>query len=373
MYKLTLLLLSVTLLFSCQKFDKYEEVSPEITSASKPTGIMLEEYVGNDGHIRNILVFSSDKAYFNKIEELEEAEEKEEQEFLNNHPDATEEEINRYDSIEHYDEYKVYKDFASYLKFNALLYHYIDAENSWLNNSDLDENLNPDLLFFGLSKGELAVLNVDFAYKIKNDKVNFIVKHFPDGIAVITDGDYSTLNYLSRFKKLADIDLTNLKNVQSSFTSSFSCTSWNREVDYRTIEPRLRLYGVTRVTRFFVVWGYVVAFTKVRATAKTYKKLWWCNCWRKYRVSSLRAAIDGKVYIDACGGSLTHTFDKNVDFREKHNRSTVTYRLNFPVPYDAWPFDRIYVEDDKLWGHFYAKGIEWFKLDFYDGDWIQIH
>ncbi len=378
MKKFTLLNISVIFIFifaifSCKKFDENIEASDTNNYLSRTVKIKKEQYRGNDGKMREILVFSTDDDYFKKVDELEELAEAEEQKFLKKYPNATEEEINRYDSIENFDEYKVYKDFAQSMNFDALLYDYIDTENKWL-NSDLDERYNPYRKFFGLDESELSILNKDFSYKIKNNKINFIIKHFPDGVAVITDGNYETLNHLSEFKTLAKSDVKSLKNVQYSYSSSSSCTSWNREVDYRTIGNGKRLYGITRVTRYYDVWGWMVSITKVKAKAKTVKKRWWCNCWRRYRVSHIKAAIDGELSLDYCNGQLREYFNKNNNFKEKRNRSSVTYRFPYPPPDPySWPWDRVYIADDKLWGYFYANGTEWFKLDFYDGDFVQIH
>ena len=279
-----------------------------------------------------MLIFKSDDEYFNKITELEKEAENEEQDFINRHPNASELEINYYDSIENFDEYRVYKNFAQSLNFDALIYDFINLKQLWM-ESDLNENLNPYIKFYGLDEAELSILNKDYAYMIENDDVRFIIKHFSDGIAVITDGNLNTLNHLSSFNSLHDSDVELLENVQYSFNSSSNCISWGTQIDYRSLNRNStkRVYGITRITRYYEVWGYIVSLTKLKVKAVTIKKRWWCNCWRRYRVSHIKAAIDGRVGEWYCG-DYNIFLDKSNNYKEKTNRSKVVYKFYYPPP-----------------------------------------
>ncbi len=348
--------------------------------------ISVFDYTDRNGEHQKMLIFLNSDDYFRQLDILEVLDEQHEQDFLNNHPNATEEEINRYDSIEHFDEYQVYKDFNNRYNFSSQLFNYIRAENTWLNDPDLSPSLDPDLLYYGLDIGELSILNNDWAFMYRNKELQQIVKYYSDGIVLITDGDIQTLNQISGYTSIKDAPIEKLENCISfnnGNTSSF-CISVNREQDYRTIGNNKRIKGVVKVKKFQAQYddsngngiiepneyGTVITNNKVKVKAKTIKKRWWGGWWR-YRVSEIKAAIDGEAYVGDCGSSNTITFDKNVNYKEKHNRAKAIYRKVFPNPKQgAIEFTGLYIEDDAVWGYFYSHNHKRFKLDFSDGTFV---
>ncbi len=293
--------------------------------------------------------------------------EQHEQEFLDRHPNATEEEINRFDSIEQFNEYQVFLDFDEEFSFNGLIHNYIVAENEWLSHNDLPDILDPDNIYFGLDENELAILNQDYAYMIDNGGKNpIIVKHYPDGVVIINDGSINTLNQISQYSQIAGngifVDgLTNVNVVESS-SSSTNCKFWHREQDYRTLGD-IRIKGVVKVKSHIEL----VQNVKVKTKAKTIKHHWYG--WTRYRVSSIKTAVDGEAYEDSCNGT-TYFFSKSRDFRERTNSSKVKFKRSGS---DLGNFDALYYTDNMLWGYFYIDDNPKFKLDFYNGTYEAIN
>ena len=92
--------------------------------------------------------------------------------------------------------------------------------------------------------------------------------------------------------------------------------------------------------------------------------------WR-YRVSEIKAAVDGVAAVGDCGSSNTITFDKNVNYKEHHNWAKAKYKKVFPNPKQgAIEFTGLYIENDNLWGYFYSHNHKRFKLDFSDGTFV---
>ena len=177
-----------------------------------------------------MLVFLNSDDYFKQLDILDELDEQHEQDFLDRYPNATELEINRFDSIENFDEYQVYKDFNYRYDFESQLFKYIEAENVWLNDSNLSPTLDPDILFYGLDINELSTLNADWAFMYRNKEVQQIVKYYSDGIVLITDGDVNTLNQISGVTSIKDVPIDKFENCESfdNGNTSLFCISANR-------------------------------------------------------------------------------------------------------------------------------------------------
>ncbi len=146
--------------------------------------------------------------------------------------------------------------------------------------------------------------------------------------------------------------MENCISFNNGNTSSF-CISVNREQDYRTIGNNKRIKGVVKVKKFQAQYddsngngiiepneyGTVITNNKVKVKAKTIKKRWWGGWWR-YRVSEIKAAIDGEAYVGDCGSNNTITFDKNVNYKEYggygyHLRETIEIFETYPEQ-DNW-------------------------------------
>jgi len=322
-----------------------------------------------------MLVFPNADAYDTQIETLEEQDEIHENNFLEQYPNATEEEINYYDSISGFNEYQVYIDFDNHLDFNGLIFNYIDAENEWLSHDDLPHDLDPDEIFFGLDEAELAILNQDFAYMISKGETNQIIKYFKDGVVVITDGDINTLNTLSNSETIEDSGADKMDNVVQNFWTHLInnvCIAGNREQDFRTIANNRRIKGIVKLKRRIVG----VQALKVKAKAKALKKRR-RGGWKKYRVSQLKAAVDGFAGKDDCWGanstSNNYYFDKNDPncYKEENNRKKAVFKRKIISSTQSnAPFTALYINDGNLWGWFYSHDTPRFKLDFYDGTFI---
>ena len=386
------LITSFFVFFSCKKvFDesgdksKIEETSFN-RSSNQDVPISIFEYTDRNGQQQQMLVFLNSDDYFKQLDILDELDERHEQDFLDRHPNATELEINRFDSIEHFDEYQVYKDFNYRYNFESQLFKYIEAENAWLNDPNLSPTLDPDLLFYGLDINELSILNADWAFMYRNKEMQQIVKYYSDGIVLITDGDIRTLNQISGVTSIKDAPIDKFENCESfdNGNTSLFCISANREQDYRTIGTKKRIKGVVKVKKFqaysndsnhngFIEpneYGVVITNNKVKVKAKTIKKRWWGGWWR-YRVSEIKAAIDGEAAVGNCGSSNTITFDKNVNYKEHHNWAKAKYKKAFPNPKQGYmDFTGLYIEDDAVWGYFYSHNHKRFKLDFSDGTFV---
>ena len=327
------------------------------------------QYIDRNGHEQEMLVFKSDDDYFAQLDRLDMLDDQHEQDFLNRHPNATEEEINRFDSIEQFNEYQVFLDFDDNLNFNGLIHNYIDAENEWLSHNDLPDNLDPDNIYFGLDENELAILNQDYAYMIDNGGKNpIIVKHYPDGAVIINDGSINTLNQISQYSQIAGngvfVDgLTNVKVVESSSSSSY-CKSWHREQDYRTL-GNIRLKGIVKIKRHIAC----VQKIKVKAKAKTLKHHWYG--WTRYRVGTLKAAVNGDCKLDDCDASDSYYFDRDRDYKEKQNASKVKFKRSGSSIFNG--ADALYYKQGWMWGYFYKDGDPKFKLDFYNGTYNEIN
>ena len=333
------------------------------------------QYIDRNGHEQEMLVFKSDDDYFAQLDRLDMLDDQHEQDFLNRHPNATEEEINRFDSIEQFNEYQVFLDFDDNLNFNGLIHNYIDAENEWLSHNDLPDNLDPDNIYFGLDENELAILNQDYAYMIDNGGKNpIIVKHYPDGAVIINDGSINTLNQISQYSQIAGngvfVDgLTNVEVFEDPVNTGY-CIMSNTERDYRTVGNNKRIKGMIKV-KYFQSGGIVITRNKVKVKAKSIKRNW-LGMWCRYRVCHIKAAVDGVVSIgdpaNVCGND-NFIFNPDVDKKERSCASKVKYKKYFPNNDPAFQYN-VNFENQKLWGYYFSDHSPRFKLDAYDGTFI---
>ncbi len=361
------------------EFQSSETYQSKTTIPDVPISTFI--YTDRNGKQQQMLVFKNSDDFFKQLDILEELDEQHEQDFLNKHPNATEEEINRLDSIEQFDEYKVYKDFNYRYNFESQIFNYIEAEITWLNDPNLSSSLDPDLLFYGLDENELSILNADWAFMYENENLRQIVKYYSDAIVLIKDGDINSLNQISGYSSIKDVPQERLRNCERFDLGDYtvSCVSANRESDYRTIGRNRRLKGVVKVKKYqassidyngngVIEPGELIVITrnKVKAKCKTIKKRWWGGWWR-YRVSQIKAAIDGEAHVNDCMDPNMIVFDKEINFKEEHNRAKAKYKKVFPDPSMGVNLYGLYMEDDRVWGYFYSHNRKRFILDFYNG------
>lgn len=390
LFKSFILLILAILVTSCTNEDFNNEIANNndntkmLQRNSSCANIDKLAYQDNEGIRKEILVFTSTDDFFEQTECLEEFEERYEEEFLSTVPSGvSEEELNELDEEYGFNEYQVYLDFNRELEFTSLIHKYIDAERDYLNTEELPEELDPDVLFFGLEEPEMAILNIDKAYMIKNKQHQFIVVFYVDGILVITDGSIDTLNDISNAESIENIDgIEKISNVQVLDPPTYnSCVTSNREQDYRRLSRKKRIKGVIKLKAHQAVWfddngngirdpsgadSYItIVKNKIKVKAKTIKKRWWGGWWR-YRVGHIKAALGGEAGQGACVGDVF--FDKDVEKKEKRNRAKVKYKHIAP----NGTINGIYASNNRLWGYFSKSHRERFRLDFYNGTYERL-
>jgi len=342
-------------------------------------------YFDNDGRRKEILVFTSTDAFFEQTEHLEELDERYEDDFLSTVPsNISEEELNELDEEYGFNEYQVYLDFNREFEFTSLIHQYINAEIEYLSNEELPNELDPDVLFFGLEEPEMAILNTDKAYMVKNKQHQFIVVFYVDGILVITDGSTETLNEVANSDTIAEIEgiekIPNVQVLDPPPTYEY-CVTANTERDYRKLARKKRVKGVIKLKAHQAAWfddnnngihdpepadSYItIVKNKIKVKAKTIKKRFWGGWWR-YRVNHIKSALGGEAGQGACVGDVF--FDKEIEKKEKHNRAKVKYIFTAP----NGSINGVHASDDRLWGYFTTNNRERFRLDFYNGTYERL-
>ncbi len=153
MKKITSLILSGSMLFliSCQK-NAEKQAAKDFTVTAIPKS--------GDGADSKILRFTSWEAYDNTLENLQNAVEDHETGFLDQYPDnITDEELDDIEDAVGHDENAPLREFEVTHGFTSLLGGFLDAEEDWLNNDELDEENVPEDGFHGLSEEELTLVN----------------------------------------------------------------------------------------------------------------------------------------------------------------------------------------------------------------------
>ena len=385
LFKSFILLVLVVFVTSCTNEDFNDETANNDNTKMLQRNSFCSDidkltYHDNQGRRKEILVFTSTDGFFNQTDCLEELEDRYEDEFLNTiPPNVSEEELNELDEEYGFNEYQVYLDFNSELEFTSLLHKYIEAEREYLNTEELPEQLDPDVLFFGLEEPEMAILNIDKAYMVKNKQHQFIVVFYVDGILIITDGSINTLNEVANHDTIADIDgIEKMPNIQvlDPPPTFYYCVTTNTERGHFTFSSKKRIKGVSKLKAHAAAWfddnnngvrdpspadSYItIVKNKIKVKAKTIKKRFWGGWWR-YRVGYIKAALGGIGGQGDCVGNVV--FDENIEKEERRNKAKVKYIYTAP----NGTVNGIHVSDDKLWGYYTANN-KAFKMDIYNGN-----
>ena len=360
-------LISITILFSCKKFDTSDNALPsDILYASRQDkgDIYKIEYINKEGQPTDILVFSS----LNKFNEIKHNLEREENEqdslFVSRFEGLSETAINEMDSVYNFDEYAVYKNFMKNLNFKGKLYDYITDEKNWLNN-DMEEALDPDLKYYGLDIADLAMVNSDFAFAIQNGKNIKIYKYFDDGMVCIEDGNIKTLNEISNYTSISAFnlkDFPNLKKILDWLHQNLCLANVRRQKVYIFDGGTKKVKIVTKIKRYI----FDVQSLKGKVKIKLYKKNG-RKRWKKWRARQLKVAVNGYGRLDQCTGT-PFWFNYNRDCSIVRNKFKAKYKYVIAHWYTLNPsHTALYIKDEWLYGLGYVNGQLKIQTDFFDG------
>lgn len=291
---------------SCQKESDFETLETDGIAEIK-ADIEVLYYTNSKAKNVSILSFVNVEAFENEIKQLKQQKEEHESNFYNENKQLDIDAYNTKIETTSFDEYAPLKSFGTQYNHRSLINTYIQAENEWLQQEELLDETDPENLFNDLDQYELSILNTDYAVKI-GDVILVFVK---GGTVEITDADLATINKITSYKNIHDIDVDGFKNVKlypsevlSEETSEkFLCWGddcdiyeyehYNWGYDNGKIGGKRYKFEMRLSSKYYrVYWGNwkLKFYGKTRAFKKRDK--WW-GVWKKHYVSTIDAGLRG--------------------------------------------------------------------------------
>ena len=351
-YAMAILMLVFVGFVGCQKESTFENLETE--AISQPLAdIEVLHYTNSKAKKVSILSFVDEKALDNTIKQLKQQKEEHESNFYNENKHLDIDAYNTKLETASFDEYAPLKSFSSQYNHKSLINAYIQAENEWLQQEELLDETDPENLFNDLDQYELSVVNTDYAVKIGNTILVFV----KGGTVEITDADLATINKITSYKNIHDINEVDFKNLKLypsivlSEETSEKALCWGDDCDiyeyeyynwgYLTeeIEGKWYKFEMRLSSKYYrVYWGHWKL--KFYAKTKSYKKRdkWW-GVWKKHYVQVIKAGLRG--YFDTYTGTGTGGYCNCGDGEFYFGYWATTTKINakeavFEVVYDFY-------------------------------------
>lgn len=347
---LGILLLSVLFLTSCN-----DEPVNMVESSLNGNGLKVITYTNKGGNGKSlspttIAAFESQEAYDSYIDDLDAQVEAWDDAFVAQWNHLDDDALNNKEEELGFDSEKPLTDFENQVGLQSLRQKYLIAEETWLNNEDLNNITDPDNnLIYDFDDIEMSLTNVlgevmigNVIYKKLNDdeaeEINAITSTNQQSIyLVIEDGDFETLIEFNN----GNTSVVNNNNViiDSSSSTTVDCDTKKSKNEILNTASDKRIKAKIKVRRGFGPWA-----GKIKSKMISYKKKG--NRWKRWR-TRISAGLNGIVRNDLCHPTLELNESRSIKRKKKSK-------------YEYQDWNALYhpkVENGKFKGVFYQNGV----------------